>query len=33
MTASNDLAVVATGLGSVAIAIIVAFVFIPWVIS
>lgn len=33
MTASNDIAVVATGLGSVAIAIILAFIIVPMVVS
>lgn len=32
MTASNDLAIVATGLGSVAGAIFLAFIVVPWVI-
>lgn len=33
MTAHNDLAIVATGLGSVASAIVIAFLVIPWVLS
>lgn len=33
MTASNDIAVVATGLGSVVTAIILAFIIVPMVVS
>ncbi len=33
MTASNDIAVIATGLGSVAFAIVLAFIIVPMVVS